>query len=151
MNNITSPIIDIGLAVRNLENSIAFYRDTVGFEEVSQFEVPEQVAGDAGLTGYKSFRAQVMQLGGTHNGTKIKLIEFPDAATRPHTKFIDSVTGVRYLTVRVADIDAAVARAQDAGVPIQSKGPANFKDNIWIAIIHDPDGNMIELIGPKKT
>ena len=155
MNAFTSRIIDIGIVVKDLERAVAFYRDAIGFREVSQLAVPAQMSGDAGLTDYRSFRAQMMQLAGAEDGTRIKLIAFGDAPGRADSAFIHSATGVRYLTVRVADVDAAVARARAAGVEPQGKGPIElpppFRPGTALAVIRDPDGNLIELIGPKQS
>ena len=84
---------------------------------------------------------------------RIKLIEFPDAPRCCDLTFIHSVRGFRYITVRVADMRAAVGRATAAGAKPIARGPiempAPFKPGVGLAVLRDPDGNLIELIGPK--
>lgn len=155
MSTFTSGIIDIGMVVRDIDESVAFYRDAIGFTEVSTFDVPAELATETGLTINRAFAARVMQLGDTEGGTRLKLIEMHGVPRCCDTSYLHSVTGYRYLTVRVADMEAAIARARAAGVEPEASGPVEapppFKPNTWIAILHDPDGNMVELIGPKKT
>jgi len=149
MSDATNGIIDLGIVVRDLQRSVAFYRDALGFEPLYTFDVPASVGGNTGLSDHKPFTVQVMQLAGTEAGTKIKLIEFAEAPVNP-TAFIHLATGVRYLTLHVPDITAVCDQAAQAGCKPLAKGPAKFAENVWIAVIRDPDGNMVELVGPKK-
>ncbi len=154
MSSYTSGIIDIGLVVSNTERAIAFYRDVLGFEHVSSFEVPADMGFESGLTNMRPFKAEVLHLPGTDPATKIKLIQFSDAVMCCDTSYIHTVRGVRYLTLRVADIDAALAKAEAAGAHPIARGPTEMppelRKGIWLAVLRDPDGNMIELVGPRQ-
>lgn len=154
MSDFTSGIVDIGIVVSNAERSVAFYRDALGFEHVSSFEVPAEMGFASGLTSMRGFKAEVLQLAGADPATKLKLIEFADAVMCCDTSYIHSVRGVRYLTVRVADMDAALARAQVAGAYPIARGPTemppDLREGMWLAVVRDPDNNMIELVGPRK-
>jgi catechol 2,3-dioxygenase-like lactoylglutathione lyase family enzyme len=124
-------------------------------EEVSQFEVTDELGGTAGLTDHRGFRVRVMQAPGEAVGTRIKLVRFSGAPRCCDVRYLHSVTGPRYLTLRVADIDAAVERLRAAGVEPKAHGPVEmpepFKPGTWIAVVQDPEGTMIELIGPKAS
>ena len=67
---------------------------------------------------------------------------------------IDSQLGFRYLTIYVTDTAAAMARLQKAGVKPLAKGPVELPDSLakgmYLTVVRDPDGNFVELIGPKK-
>jgi glyoxylase I family protein len=49
------------------------------------------------------------------------------------------------LNLRIADLDALLARLQDAGVEVQTDPAWNSPEAGRFARIHDPEGNPIEL------
>ena len=148
-------VIDVGVIVSDIEKAEHFYEDALGFTEVDEFDVSAQVAGDSGLTDDKKFTADVMAIGDGEHATKIKLIEIPDApGARPDNRFIHSTYGPSYLTLHVDDVDAVLEMAAKEGVKPLKKGPTKVggeNSNIYIALLRDPDGNFIELVGPRPN
>ncbi len=152
----TRTTIDIGTVVSDLEASVRFYTEGVGFREEKGFDVPAMVASDAGLTDGKPLSIRVLVLGEGDTATKLKLMEVRNTSPRSgDTEFIHSHTGFRYLTIFVADTDAALARLAKLGVQPIAKGPVDLPTSLAPAGMHltcvrDPDGNIVELIGPRK-
>jgi len=144
--------IDIGIVVNNVEKAAKFYKEALGFTEVPGFDVSAEMGRDSGLTDSKAFRVRVFVLGDEPTATKIKLMEFPDApGKKVDNQFIHSSLGVRYLTIFVADTNAAVERAKKASV-VPVKDPYQLGGgNNYLTLLKDPDGNIIELVGPKKN
>jgi len=144
--------IDIGIVVSDVEKAAKFYKDALGFTEVPGFDVSKEMGRDSGLTDSRAFHVRVFVVSDEPTATKIKLMDFPDAPGKMvDNKFIHSSLGVRYLTVFVSDTNAAVERAKKAGVapvkePYQLGGGNNY-----LTLLRDPDGNIIELVGPKKN
>lgn len=142
--------IDLGIVVSDVEKAAQFYKDALGFTEVSGFDVSAQMAGDSGLTDYKPFHVRVFVLGEEPTATKIKLMQFPDApGKKVDNQFISSSLGFSYLTISVSDTAAAVERAKKAGV-VPVKQPYRLGRNMYLTLVKDPDGNIVELVGPKK-
>jgi len=149
-----SPTVDIGIVVSDIERSAAFYKNALGLTEVPGFDVPEAMAGDAGLSAYKPFHVRVFVARNAAGATKVKLMQFTDTIAKPQDNaFIHSTLGYRYLTLAVTDMTAAVERARKAGAAPIAKGPVplppGFPKGIYLALVRDPDGNLIELVGPK--
>lgn len=148
------PRVDFGVVVSDLERSKAFYEQALGLKEASSFTVPGDVAGALGLSESLPFTVHVMQLGEGPGATQLKLMQFE--GTRPHRPdngFIHSTYGVRYLTFYVDDLAAALDRAAGHGVKPVAKGPQPIDPiapGMGIALVRDPDGNFIELVGPLK-
>jgi catechol 2,3-dioxygenase-like lactoylglutathione lyase family enzyme len=76
----------------------------------------------------------------------LKIIETeprPSVAAAPGG--IRGATGLRYLTLHVTDLDAAVNAVQAAGqeVVVAQK---TIRPGVSIAIVTDPDGNWVELL-----
>jgi lactoylglutathione lyase len=147
--------IDLGTVVSDLDKSVRFYTEGIGFREVQGFDVSAEVATAAGLTDSKPLSIRVLVLGEGPEATKLKLMQV--AGTAPRTgdnDFIHSHTGFRYLTITVSDTDAAVARLGTLGVKPLAKAPvalpASLADGLHLTCVRDPDGNIVELLGPRK-
>lgn len=147
--------IDLGCVVTDLDKSVRFYTEGIGFRELKGFEVPAGLATDAGLTDARPLSIRVLVLGEDDAATKLKLMQV--AGTLPRTgdtDFIHSHTGFRYLTIMVADTDATLARLEKLGVKPIAKSPVALPDSLapglHLTCVRDPDGNLVELIGPRQ-
>src|SRR5262249_14531020 len=67
--------IDLGMVVSDLDKSVAFYKDVVGFQEAPGFKVPGDWAKDVGLTNGKPLDIKVLVLGEGDSATKLKLMQ----------------------------------------------------------------------------
>jgi lactoylglutathione lyase len=148
--------IDLGCVVSDLDASVRFYTEGIGFAEAKGFAVPADLARDAGLTDAKPLSVRVLVLGEGESATKLKLMQIAGTAPRTgDTEFIHSHTGFRYLTIFVADTDVVLARLAKLGVKPLAKSPVALPASLAPAGMHltcvrDPDGNLVELIGPRK-
>ncbi|MFM7108702.1 MAG: VOC family protein [Planctomycetaceae bacterium] len=148
--------IDLGCVVSDLDASVRFYTEGIGFREVKGFEVPADLARDAGLTDSKPLAVRVLVLGEGDGATKLKLMQVAGTSPRTgDTEFIHSHTGFRYLTIVVADTDAALARLAKLGVKPLAKSPVALPDalapGMHLTCVRDPDGNIVELLGPRRA
>lgn len=151
----TSTTVDFGIVVSDINRSLEFYTKGLGLTEASTFDVPAGMGRESGLSDGKPFKVHVLKLGEGPTATSVKLMQFCDApGVRADHSFIHSTLGVSYLTIYVQDTNAAVARAKAAGVEVMAKGPVNLKPyldvDLYLTCVRDPDGNIIELVGPKK-
>ncbi|MCZ6674078.1 MAG: VOC family protein [Verrucomicrobia bacterium] len=151
-SNFSTGVIDYGIVVRDIDKSVAFY-ESIGFVELTSFEVPGDITGGAGLTDGKSLNVTMMSASGDDTDTKVKLMELPGKHKKQDQAFIDSTYGMSYQTLFVNDISATVKTLKEHKIKILAKGPvdltgAGFAD-IFLLLIRDPDGNIIEFVGPK--
>ena len=115
------------LYVRDLERSVHFYRDVLGFTQIG--------GGPPGMP------AAAFSSGRTHH--ELLLIEVgPDAAPIPHGRHV----GLYHLGLKVGETDdelrAALAELQAAGVTIVGASDHTVTHSLYI---QDPDGNELEL------
>src|SRR5476651_1990300 len=93
----------VGIAVKDLAASLAFYRDALGLE----IEAPEEVAS-------QRVRAHFVPVG----VSKLELLE-ATAPDSPIAKYVDKRgPGLHHITLRVDDIHAALAQLKARGVKL---------------------------------
>ncbi len=149
-NDFFSATVDVGIVVSDLEKSVKFYRDALGFTEEPGFSVPAEMAGKSGLTNFQPFDVRIMVLGGEWNATKIKLMQIPQGTNKKvDNKFINSSLGLSYLTILVKDTDKALERCHRLGVKEIHKKFELPYPNKYLTLVRDPDGNLIELVEPR--
>ncbi|HZO70617.1 MAG TPA: methylmalonyl-CoA epimerase [Ktedonobacteraceae bacterium] len=101
----------VAIIVRNIEQALAFYRDTLGITPGEIRDVPsEQV------------RIAFLPLGGP-GGSEIELIE-PTTPDSSLVKFLEKRgEGLHHICLEVDDIDAALQEMQEKGAPVLDKEP----------------------------
>ena len=131
--------------VSNLDRTLAFFRDCLGFELISKApRDPALVSRITGVDGADMMIAFVKAPGHT-----IELIEYRAPATKGAVKARPCDTGFAHLAFNVDDAVAAVAAAERYGVkPIAApvtidQGPNKGRK---VAYLRDWDGVTIEFI-----
>ena len=145
--------IDLGVVVSDLEASVKFYTEAVGFTEVKGFSVPADYAKKVGLSDGKELNVRVLVLGEGDGATKLKLMEFPKTESKKtDNTHIHSQIGFSYITIFVKSTEEAVARAKKAGVETVAESPLllpkPFPEGVGLTLVRDPDGNIVEFVGP---
>ena len=132
----------VALSVVNLERSLEFYRDIIGFEVVRILECgPEMRLGD--VNGMPGCTARIAHLSLGDN--MLELFEYQ----RPRGKKIpidrnQADHGLIHLGFTSTDARADYARLQEHGVKFLSK-PIEFRPGVWIFYFYGPDGEVCEL------
>ena len=145
--------IDFGVVVSNIEKSLAFYTDVVGFTHMGNFSVPPEVANDAGLSQVsKTLTIEKLKLGDDKTATTLKLMQIGDPNQKKSNQdTIHATLGMSYMTIFVTDTTAALARAAKHGIKPLKKGPVDLGGGkMYLTLLKDPDGNFVELVGPLK-
>jgi catechol 2,3-dioxygenase-like lactoylglutathione lyase family enzyme len=133
------------LTVSNLDRSIAFFRDCLGFEVTSK--APREAPLTERVTGIPGASITVAYVRGP--GHSLELIEFHGPASKGKVKSRACDTGTFHVAYDVDDLDAALAAVKQYDVlpvaaPITVDGGPN--KGARIAFVRDPDGIMLELI-----
>lgn len=122
--------LQVGIVPRDLDTSLAFYRDVLALP----------------YTGIRpALEGRTLHLFALGD-VVVKLLESPTPprvaeAAGPYAER----TGIRWVTLDVADLDAIVARCMAAGAAMQVP-PATIRPGVRVAIVEDPDGNAFELV-----
>jgi len=125
----------VAVIVRNIEQALAFYRDTLGITPSEIKEVPtEQV------------RIAFLPMGGP-GGSEIELIE-PTTPDSSLTKFLEKRgEGLHHICLEVDNIEAALAEMQEKGAPVLDKQPRISAEG-RVIFIHPraANGVLLELV-----
>lgn len=152
-SNFATGNVDYGIVVSDINKSVNFYK-ILGFTEAATFEVPKEVTGDAGLLDYQKVKIHVMKLNGFEdNGTSVKLMQTKGSHKKQDQAYIDSSYGMSYQTIFVKDMNVILSILKENNIKILAKGPVDltsvgFAPN-FLTCVRDPDGNIIEFVGPK--
>ena len=122
----------IGIAVRDIDAALAFYRNALGLE----VEAPEDVMS-------QHVRAHFVPVG----QSALELLEAtsPDSAI---AKYIEKRgPGIHHITLRVDDIAAALARLKARGVRLVDEQPRPGAEGSLVAFVHPSSahGVLVEL------
>lgn len=148
----SSPVLDLGMVVQDLDASAAFYGKVLGCKEVEGFSVASPFATSIGLVDQMDVTARVFLLGEGERQSRIKMMSFPKAkADKSDQRFIHSTLGFSYLTLHVVDLDASMKRLKAAKIPFEGETPVPLGGNNALLVVRDPDGNFVELIGPRRS
>ncbi len=127
---IAKPGIDLGVLVRDIDACLTFYCDGLGLTKVAEIPFP----------GNRTMHR--IQIG----DSVLKLMQYHDRElpAGPHDR--EAQAGIRYFTITVRDLPRVVqdlnARGHTFTVPLREARPG-----VWIAMLQDPDGNTVELLG----
>jgi catechol 2,3-dioxygenase-like lactoylglutathione lyase family enzyme len=125
---LSSEAIEVGVVVRDVDRSLAFYRDVLGLEYL----------GDLDFSIAHMWRFQA--------GTSVvKLLRFADepAASNPPGEV--SATGYRYLSLFVSNLEELVSECAAFGATVAIP-VTEFQPGSRFAFVEDPEGNRIELL-----
>ena len=127
MSGALDPRVDVGhvhLKVSDLDRSIAFYRDVLGFDLMQRM-------GD---------QAAFLSAGGYHHHVGLNTWESRGGSPPP-----PGTTGLFHAAFRFPDrrsLGQAVQRVIDAGIPLDGASDHGVSEAIYL---RDPDGNGVEL------
>ena len=137
----------LGLCVADLERSLRFYVDGLGFREVSRLDLEGEPSATLLELPGVALRARWLE----RDGARLELLHYPrpgsvgDGRPRPM-----NALGFTHLSFRVADLTAAVTRLEAlGGRALPHTHVENPRLGLLAVFVSDPDGARIELIeGP---
>lgn len=126
-------ILHVGLSVNDMEESIAWYQDVLGFEKVSDDYIPP-------------LQCRIVFL--QHDDFKIELFKhdesLPIPAERLHPNSDIQTIGTKHMCLSHPDVTGLFADLKEKGVKI-ALGPQTMGEDV-MGYINDPNGILIEFI-----
>ncbi len=138
-NSLSGHAVDhIAIAVKNLDEALAFYKTALGLHEIGIEVVAEQ-----------GVRVAKLDIGNTH----IELLE-PLGPETPVGKFLASKgPGLHHICVKVDDINSELAKLKSQGMRLIDETPKIGAGGAKIAFVHPKStgGVLLELSQPQNS
>jgi glyoxylase I family protein len=137
----------IGLCVTDLERSLRFYCDGLGFTKVLSYDLDDTMLPGLGraleVSSPVVMTSQFIEL----PGLKIELIAYrsPNPSGAPSSS--RGTLGMTHMSFYVDDVDVAAARLVECGGTIIESTRVSL--GVEIVFLADPDGARVELMAPK--
>jgi glyoxylase I family protein len=129
----------LGLTVRDVDASAAWYVDVLGFHRTGEYTAPD------------SARRKVFL---RHDGLRVR-IGLTQHQYGPKGAFDETRTGLDHLAFAVSsreELDDWAQRFAEAGVPCSPVAPANSIPGAAVLVFRDPDNIQLELFfDPSPT
>ena len=131
------------ISTADLERSVQFYRDLLGFEEIFTSEWKQGAQTADKITGLKDSSAKLVMLK-TGNAC-IEIFQYSSPQARPgDPKRPACDHGITHLCLDVGDIQAEYERLKAAGMVFHC--PPQDIGGVSATYGRDPDGNIVELL-----
>ena len=140
-----------GITVSNLEKSLAFWRDVLGFEFSHTAHQVGELAREITGVADAEIKLAVLRSPGSH---KIELLEYLAPADRKRVELRPCDIGHVHVALLVDDLDDVLERIAASGWKAAGKpqtlrsGPNAGKRVIYV---RDPDGTTIEFMQPASN
>ncbi len=128
---ITKAGLDLGIVTTNGDAMLEFYRDVIGLEFEATLAM--EAIGIARMDRLLC------------NDSVLKLVTLTTDVAADPAAGMNGCTGLRYFTLSVDDVQAAVAGCEAAGAPVVWP-PTQSRPGVTISMVEDPDGNWVEFI-----
>ena len=131
------------ISTADLERSVRFYRDLLGFEEIFTSGWKRGAETADKITGLKNSAAQLVML--KAGNACIEIFEYSSPQAKPgDPKRPACDHGITHLCLDVSDIEAEYARLKAAGMVFHC--PPQNMGEVSATYGRDPDGNIVELL-----
>lgn len=149
-NEFSSGLIGVGIVTKDIQKSLDFYLNVIGMTKVGEFDVDENFGKISGLTNGLAFHVDVLKLQDSPEANQWKLMSFKKEGSHPMPKYIEDDTGMQYITIMVNSLEPFLKRIKQHGVKLMGDTPVPLGETDHFVLVQDPDGTIIELIGPLK-
>lgn len=139
--------LEIGFCVRDLESSLAFWRDALGLRFVSRLETGRDAAIASGLAPSAYVVVRLQLPGPGRERVKLFQLSGPADSAKPERPKSPPLQpyGFAFVTIIVGDLEAALAKLDAHGFPPRGV-PTELRPGVFVALVDDPDGNVVELV-----
>lgn len=146
--SVVQRVSHLGICVSDLERSIAFYRDGLGFQKVHVLSVEGEPSDT--LLQLRDVRLHAVYL--ERDGLRIELLHYqtPPSPPRAPVRSMNDL-GFTHLSLIVADIEANLPALEAAGATIEHATRIRAGDRTVAIMVRDPDGLLLELVARDPT
>ena len=148
-SNFKSGALTAAIVVSNEQESLVFYKDILGLEEVGSFTIDAGFAKRLGLSDGEPFKVTRLAFDASTASSELKIVSFdlPKTEVESVKSKVQQQLGLQYLTLQVNSLDPIVKRAKEKGLQPEAETPIKLGENSFLILLRDPDGVFVEVIG----
>ena len=137
----------IGLCVSDLEVSLGFYRDLLGFRERDRLEVQGDLASRLLQLADVDLVAVYLE----RDGLTLELLHYhhPESVAGDRARPMHQ-HGFTHLSLQAEDPCAVLGEFRDAGVEVLESTIVKVGDVVVAFLLRDPDGQTLEITAARK-
>lgn len=130
-----------GIVVSDMEDSLSFYRDTLGMDLLDRFE--QESAAFSRAVDVDGARVELAFLDA--DGFVVELIDYhTPEGTDANAGVESNDVGAAHFCIAIADADEAYEELRDEVAFVSP--PQELDNGVKLAFMRDPDGNVVELL-----
>lgn len=133
----------VGLVVADLEKSLNFWCDTMGFVVSRQME--ESGPHIDAMMGLKDVRVTTVKLAAP-DGTLLELLCFQSHPDKPRWEGKPFSTGFTHIALTVKDLDETLRRIKQFGASIPAEPQLSPDGQVRVIYATGPEGVLLELV-----
>lgn len=146
----SSGLIGVGVVTKDIDKSLDFYLNVIGMTKVGEFDVDGEFGTSSGLSDGLDFHVDILKLQDSPDANQWKIMSFKKEGTHSMPKYIHDDTGMQYITINVNSMEPFLKRIKKHHVKLLGDTPIPLNEKDHFVLVQDPDGTIIELIGPLK-
>ena len=135
----------IGLTVSNLEESLKFYVEFLGFKVL-------RMADESGVcidnfSNLKNIKVKTVKMVDPDNNM-LELLHYDSHPERPYNNMVRRITeiGCSHFALTISDLDSLYKRLMDEGIKFNYPVQISPDGKVKVAFCRDPDGILIEMV-----
>ncbi|RBI60324.1 VOC family protein [halophilic archaeon] len=129
-----------GITVSDLEESVAFYRDTLGMDELEQIGFDDEAFSR--FVDVKDVDVDIVFLDA--GGCSIELLEYENGGGNANEGVSNDTIGASHFCLAVDNVDRQYKELSDS-IEFVSE-PQTLENGAQVVYLYDPDGNTVELL-----
>jgi catechol 2,3-dioxygenase-like lactoylglutathione lyase family enzyme len=129
---LAKPALDLGAVTGDIARALAFYTGPLGFQKLEEIPFPGVGVLHRLKVGESFF--------------KLLAPDKPPVARAPGGGITGAV-GLRYVTFALTNLEETVEACRAFGAQVLVE-PRTLRPGVRMAMVADPDGNTVELLGP---
>jgi len=133
----------VGLVVADLEKSLRFWCDTMGFVISRQME--ESGPHIDAMMGLKDVRVTTAKLAAP-DGNLLELLYFHSHPNKPQWEGKPYSTGFTHIALTVQDLDETLRRLKLVGASVPAEPQLSLDGQVKVIYASNPEGVLLELV-----
>ena len=133
----------IGIVVKNIENSLKFYRDLLGLQiQRAMNESGEYIDN---MLGFKDVKVKTVKMSAPNGLTLVELLEFDVPKGSNLSRHVNDI-GASHVAFTVSNIDEMYNKLKQSGIKFNASPQLSPDGYAKVTFCLDPDNTPVELV-----